>query len=99
MVVTSYKKPENSLFVQPADIPKRRGNKKAIHWIAGVILTTFLGAGSVYVISQIQTNKPTPVPTTSIAPITKITALGRLQPQGEVIKLSVAYAQDSRVNK
>lgn len=62
-------------------------------------MTTFLGAGSVYVISQIQTRKPTPTPTTTIAPITKITALGRLQPQGEVIKLSVAYAQDSRVNK
>lgn len=99
MVVTSYKKTENSLFVQPANIPKQRGSKKVIYWVAGVILTTFLGAGSVYVISQTQTRKPTPTPTTTIAPITKITALGRLQPQGEVIKLSVAYAQDSRVNK
>ncbi|NJM22162.1 MAG: ABC exporter membrane fusion protein [Richelia sp. RM2_1_2] len=99
MVVTKDKKPENSLFVQPANAPKQRGSKKFIYWVAGVILTTFLGAGSVYVISQIQTRKPTPVPTTTIAPITQITALGRLQPQGEVIKLSVAYAQDSRVNK
>ena len=99
MVVTKDKKPETSLFVQPANIPKQRGNKKVIYLVAGVILTTFLGAGSVYVISQIQTKSPTPVPTTTIAPITKITALGRLQPQGEVIKLSVAYAQDSRVNK
>ena len=99
MVVTKDKKPETSLFVQPANIPKQRGNKKVIYLVAGVILTTFLGAGSVYVISQFQTKNPTPVPTTTIAPITKITALGRLQPQGEVIKLSVAYAQDSRVNK
>lgn len=99
MVVTKDKKRETSLFVQPADISKPRGSKKIIHWVAGIILTTFLGAGSVYVISQIQTRKPIPVPTTTIALITKITALGRLQPQGEVIKLSVAYAQDSRVNK
>ena len=99
MVVTKDKKPETSLFVQPANIPKQRGNKKVIYLVAGVILTTFLGAGSVYVISQFQTKNSTPVPTTTIVPITKITALGRLQPQGEVIKLSVAYAQDSRVNK
>jgi HlyD family secretion protein len=99
MVVTKDKKPENSLFIQPANSPKQRGSKKVIYWVAGVILTTFLGAGSVYLISQIQTRNPTPTPTTTIAPITKITALGRLQPQGEVIKLSVAYAQDSRVNK
>jgi HlyD family secretion protein len=99
MVVTKDKKPETSLFVQPANTLKQRGSKKVIYWVAGVILTTFLGAGSVYLISQIQTRNPTPTPTTTIAPITKITALGRLQPQGEVIKLSVAYAQDSRVNK
>ena len=99
MVVTKDKKPETPLFVQPANIPKPKAGKKIIYWVAGVFLTTFLGAGSFYVISQIQTRNPTPTPTTTIAPITKITALGRLQPQGEVIKLSVAYAQDSRVNK
>ncbi|MBD0304323.1 MAG: HlyD family efflux transporter periplasmic adaptor subunit, partial [Tolypothrix sp. T3-bin4] len=40
-----------------------------------------------------------PTPTENIVPTTKVTALGRLEPQGEVIKLSVANAQDSRVNK
>lgn len=102
MVVTKDKqpdnKPDNSLFVKPANFPKSKISKKIISWMAGVFFIAAFGAGSVYVISQIQTKKPPPVPTT-IAPVTKITALGRLEPQGEVIKLSVAYAQDSRVNK
>jgi HlyD family secretion protein len=38
---------------------------------------------------------PSPV----VASATAVTALGRLEPRGEVIKLSVANAQDSRVNK
>ena len=100
MVVTKDKKSNNSPFLQPANSPKPKANKKKIiYWIAGVILTTSIGVGTIYVISQISIKKPTPVPTTSIIPITKITALGRLEPQGEVIKLSVPYAQDSRVNK
>jgi HlyD family secretion protein len=35
----------------------------------------------------------------SISEATAITSLGRLEPQGDVIKLSVAFAQDSRVDK
>lgn len=99
MVVTKDKKINNSPSVQPAKNPKGRFNKNIVYWFAGVITITCVGASSVYIISQTQTKKTIPVPTTSIAPVTKITALGRLQPQGETIKLSVAYAQDSRVNK
>jgi HlyD family secretion protein len=99
MVVTKDNKPDNSPFLQPVNIPKRKTGKTLIYWIYGIMLITMAGAGSAYLISQTQTKKPTPVPTITIAPVTKITALGRLQPQGEVIKLSVAYAQDSRVNK
>ncbi len=33
------------------------------------------------------------------APVTAVVALGRLEPEGEVIKLSVPNAQDSRVNR
>jgi HlyD family secretion protein len=99
MVVTKDNKPDNSPFLQPVNLPKRRTGKTLIYWLTGVTFLSLFTAGSVYVISQTQTTKPTPVPTTNIAPVTKITALGRLQPQGEVIKLSVAYAQDSRVNK
>jgi HlyD family secretion protein len=42
---------------------------------------------------------PTPSPTVAPAPVNSVVALGRLEPEGEVIKLSVPNAQDSRVNK
>ncbi len=65
----------------------------------GVAVVTAIGVGATYTISQVKKPKPAPVTTTTVAPVTKVTALGRLEPQGEVIKLSVANAQDSRVNK
>jgi HlyD family secretion protein len=99
MVVTKDNKPANSAFLQPAKIPKQRSGKTLVYSLAGVAFITFLGTIAVDLISQTHTQKFTPAPTTTIAPVTKITALGRLQPQGEVIKLSVAYAQDSRVDK
>ncbi len=43
--------------------------------------------------------QPTPTPSVSPAPVNSVVALGRLEPEGEVIKLSVPNAQDSRVNK
>jgi HlyD family secretion protein len=43
--------------------------------------------------------KPQPSPSVQPAPIDSVVALGRLEPEGEVIKLSVPNAQDSRVNK
>jgi HlyD family secretion protein len=99
MVVTKDNKPNNAPLVQPASITKRSTGKVITYWTVGVFFMTIIGASSIYVISQTQTKQPIPVLTTSIAPVTKITALGLLQPQGEAIKLSVAYAQDSRVNK
>jgi HlyD family secretion protein len=44
-------------------------------------------------------SKPQASPTVQPAPIDSIVALGRLEPEGEVIKLSVPNAQDSRVNR
>jgi HlyD family secretion protein len=42
---------------------------------------------------------PQPSPTVTPATANSVVALGRLEPEGEVIKLSVPNAQDSRVNK
>jgi HlyD family secretion protein len=42
---------------------------------------------------------PQPSPTVTPASANSVVALGRLEPEGEVIKLSVPNAQDSRVNK
>jgi HlyD family secretion protein len=46
-----------------------------------------------------QSQQPQPSPSVVAAPIAGVVALGRLEPEGEVIKLSVPNAQDSRVNK
>jgi HlyD family secretion protein len=69
-------------------------------WIAGTAVVTCLGIGAVYFgITQIKTSSPEPVPSPTVAPAIAVTALGRLEPKGEVIKLSVINAQDSRVEK
>jgi HlyD family secretion protein len=51
--------------------------------------------------SKLSTNNVNPAQDAApiVAEATTVTALGRLEPKGEVIKLSVANAQDSRVNK
>ena len=79
--------------------PKPKAKRKLARWIMGVAVVTVIGVGATYAISQVQKPKSAPVTANKVAPITKVTALGRLEPQGEVIKLSVANAQDSRVNK
>jgi HlyD family secretion protein len=43
--------------------------------------------------------KPPQAGVAQAAPVTAVVALGRLEPEGEVIKLSVPNAQDSRVNR
>lgn len=46
-----------------------------------------------------QAGAPPPLPPTAAIPATSVVALGRLTPKGEVIKLSVSNAEDSRVNQ
>jgi HlyD family secretion protein len=99
MVVTKDKNSTKSPALQPATTPKIGVGKKLTPWVIGIAMMTAIGGGATYVISQAQKQSPTPTPTENIVPATKVTALGRLEPQGEVIKLSVANAQDSRVNK
>jgi HlyD family secretion protein len=70
-------------------------------WVVGVALFTLFSAGaSYYVFSQRSlTLAQAPTPTPSIAPVTSVVALGRIEPKGEIIRLSVANAQDSRVEQ
>ena len=49
--------------------------------------------------SQAQTKSPISENIPTIVPNNSVVALGRIIPQGEVIKLSVANAEDSRVNQ
>lgn len=89
MDVTNYQQPA------PPEATKTRQRVKP--WIVGVVIGTSLAVGGVYWLVQSQSSPPPP--TTSIPQTAYVTALGRLEPQGEVIKLSVANAQDSRVDQ
>ncbi|WP_276748800.1 ABC exporter membrane fusion protein [Chlorogloeopsis fritschii] len=99
MVLTPDKQSTKPPPLESIASPNFKGRKKLTIWVAGVAAIACVGLASVYVITQKETPKVTPVPTPSVAEQTKVTALGRLEPQGEVIKLSVANAQDSRVDK
>jgi HlyD family secretion protein len=71
-------------------------------WVTGtvVVISLGLGVGTLYLgISQLQQRSAKPVPSPTVAPATAVTALGRIEPKGEVIKLSVSNAQDSRVDQ
>jgi HlyD family secretion protein len=61
---------------------------------AGWLLPALVGLGS---LSGCGANEP--APKVQAAPIAAVVALGRLQPEGEVIKISSPNAQDSRVNQ
>lgn len=69
-------------------------------WITGTIAILLVGSvGTYFVLSQVQAQRLAQETPVEILPAKAVTALGRLEPQGEVIKLSVANAQDSRVNQ
>ena len=59
-----------------------------------LILTNACNAGS-----QAQSKNTEPEAQTQVEPPKQVVALGKLIPKGEVIKLSVANAEDSRVNQ
>ncbi len=69
-------------------------------WLIGtIIIAASLGVFAVvYSVLQAQAPKPTAIAANSTPP-NAVTALGRLEPKGQIIKLSVINAQDSRVDK
>ncbi|MGV2827351.1 ABC exporter membrane fusion protein [Myxosarcina sp. GI1(2024)] len=96
MEVVRYKKSTNP---PPQEKSQLLAKKKLNSWLIGIVALAALGGGMTYWYHA-QKSTPTiePEPITELAPIA-VTALGRLEPEGEVIKLSVANAQDSRVNE
>jgi HlyD family secretion protein len=73
--------------------------KPSNRWLIGLILTTtaITGATGFYVVSQ--SSQPSP-PMATTPPVTKVTALGRLEPETETIKLFAPSALDGdRVDK
>lgn len=79
-------------------IPQKKVQKTSNPWLIGLLIISLGGGITYWYISQTTTPTIESVTTTNLAP-TEVTALGRLEPAGEVIKLSVANAQDSRVNQ
>ena len=70
------------------------------NWLTGTLIILLVGsAGTYFVLSQGQAQRQAQDIPVEVLPARAVTALGRLEPQGEVIKLSVANAQDSRVNQ
>lgn len=96
MELLRFKKSTNPPSVEkPPQSTKKKGNS----WLIAVLAIASLGGAMAYwYISQTSTQTIEPEPITKLAPVA-VTALGRLEPEGEVIKLSVANAQDSRVNE
>ncbi|MHC0065115.1 ABC exporter membrane fusion protein [Nostoc sp. UIC 10890] len=68
----------------------------------GIIASLLIGGISFYIVKRWQNyaNLETQVPATQLPQLKTVTALGRLEPQGKVIKLSAAVsAEGSRVEK
>ncbi|MEM7556245.1 MAG: HlyD family efflux transporter periplasmic adaptor subunit [Cyanobacteria bacterium P01_A01_bin.84] len=90
---------DKSKFLKESKIPKISFSQNVIYFLAGIISAASISISFIYIIPKINSRKTVSTVVENIPPIVKVTALGRLQPKGEVIKLSVANAEDSRVNK
>ncbi len=78
--------------------PQKPHKQKLNPWLIGLMIIALGGGMSYWYAARIKTTTVEPEPIANYTPIA-VTALGRLEPAGEVIKLSVANAQDSRVNQ
>jgi HlyD family secretion protein len=68
-------------------------------WVAIFAVALGLGGWGVYALRSQALKSSSPPPVTEPAPVRTVAALGRVEPSSSVIKLSVANAQDSRVNE
>ena len=82
-----------------SEFVKRPASRNLIYFLAGIISATIISLIFINIIPKINSKKIDSTVTENIPTIIRVTALGKLQPKGEVIKLSVANAEDSRVNK
>lgn len=74
--------------------PNGSGVRRSVSVVAVLSLLGFCaGCG------ELQAQSPPETPTPQVTPSNTVVAVGRLQPEGGVIKISVTNAQDSRVNQ
>lgn len=78
------------------ELPSINNLRNQNPWILGLIASGVLGGAAIVYLQPNTTSKQVAV---EAAPVTAVVALGRIEPEGEVIKLSVPNAQDSRVNQ
>ncbi len=78
--------------------PVAKPQKQLNLWLIGLAVVALGGGIGYWYVVRIDTTTVEPEPITNYVAVA-VTALGRLEPAGEVIKLSVANAQDSRVNE
>lgn len=89
------------MLESPIAPSSRKSSGKSLPWARlGLIACLMVGGGTLY-LWRSQTLAPTaqPTPTVQLPKITTITALGRLEPQGEVIKLSAPSNASNRVEQ
>lgn len=89
-----------SIVTEKPTSKQPRFNRK-IKWRIPLILATTIVVGTVAFIRFQQTNQTAPTPVTNTTPVTRnVVALGRLEPQGEVIAISPpSSAQGARVEQ
>ncbi|MEM8829731.1 MAG: ABC exporter membrane fusion protein [Cyanobacteria bacterium P01_G01_bin.19] len=86
-------------YKKSTDSPVEKSPKQKLNpWLIALMILALGGGMSYWYAARIKTPSVEPEPISKYTPVA-VTALGRLEPQGEVIKLSVANAQDSRVNE
>ncbi|GAB4549280.1 MAG: ABC exporter membrane fusion protein [Pleurocapsa sp.] len=90
MELLKYKKSKDPSVAKP--------QKQLNLWLIGLAVVALGGGIGYWYVVRINNTTVEPEPITNYVPVA-VTALGRLEPAGEVIKLSVANAQDSRVNE
>lgn len=75
---------------EKSEFVKKPVSQNLIYYFAGIISATMISLILINIIPKNNSKKTVSTREQSIPSIVRVTALGRLQPKGEVIKLSVA---------
>jgi ABC exporter DevB family membrane fusion protein len=80
-------------------VPAKEGSKKLNPWLVGIVVLTIATGGITYLVID-RSGKQTsiPEPATVVAPVTAVTALGRLESAGEA-KLAEITAQQANIDR
>lgn len=80
-------------------VTKQISLKTTSYWLIGAVSLASLGLSTAYLFQSKAKQNAEAVSSVKPAPIQTVAALGRIEPKGSVIKLSVVNAKDSRVDK